>query len=438
MLAANDEELESTRKLSIFKKLLGKQKLATFKKYVLPWELGHIDQYPFDRKFAQKWMFGRVVELGWTEELFGEFDKKRFQNNYGSRSNVDTIGKKYQWIACHELAAYLSDQHELTQDISTGLMEPHELGSRDLDPSVLLTRTEKKPSTGNCWWSPIEYDFEPSLSQKAWIHREEAIPDVSDLIEVINPADESKWCILTASYHWSRSKRSLTTHRNITEKDLFYMLNAYFVKKADESIFFKWATKQDFFGRWMPEPASLNNVYLGEYPWAAAFQIFDNPYNSRRGWSVQTNKKDVPVPIIIAADQYTWEGNNLDSSIEETISFQLPCKWLIDSMHLIWDNASKFLEPSGQLVAFDPSFNSEGPSCLLVRKDSLKKFCADKGYSVVWILYGEKLAWESQSKVIDERLHISGVFRWDDDGITGNTKYSPILWSEFCKLPDSH
>ena len=76
----------------------------------------------FDAELARRWMMQRIIDMGWTVERFGRFD--RYVNRYSDRgrdaNKAERIGKKYQWIAYHELLARLSDNFRMSQDRWSG------------------------------------------------------------------------------------------------------------------------------------------------------------------------------------------------------------------------------------------------------------------------------------------------------------------------------
>lgn len=63
--------------------------------------------------YALKFIF---EELGYTNELFGEYDSSLSRYSYVSRSEVlktERIGKKYEWIAMYNILARLSDRYRI-------------------------------------------------------------------------------------------------------------------------------------------------------------------------------------------------------------------------------------------------------------------------------------------------------------------------------------
>ena len=62
----------------------------------------------YDVRNARRWICKRAHDLGWKQELFAEFDRQMGRGDrYDHR--IERIGKKYQWIAFHELLARLGD-----------------------------------------------------------------------------------------------------------------------------------------------------------------------------------------------------------------------------------------------------------------------------------------------------------------------------------------
>ena len=58
---------------------------------------------------ASRWIFGRVLELGWTPQRFRSYDESvRDDSRYHEGPRTERVGKKYQWIALHELLARIA------------------------------------------------------------------------------------------------------------------------------------------------------------------------------------------------------------------------------------------------------------------------------------------------------------------------------------------
>ena len=110
----------------------------------------------FDKRLIQRYILWRVFDLGWNKEGFGFFD--RFCIVYSGRAAAkpERIGKKYQWIAYHEILAYISDHFQYRERYGAhgehhyqGLWQEH---LRNIDPSSTLRRIP-----GGTSWGPHRF-----------------------------------------------------------------------------------------------------------------------------------------------------------------------------------------------------------------------------------------------------------------------------------------
>ena len=118
-------------------------------------------QRAFDLGLIQRFIFNRVLELGWTADLFGEFDK--YADSHGRHfrdaHKSERIGKKYQWLAYHEVLARIADNFVFAETWSHKDLDyqgPWQVHARDIDPSLTLVKIpeHKRGSTVAPWWPP--------------------------------------------------------------------------------------------------------------------------------------------------------------------------------------------------------------------------------------------------------------------------------------------
>ena len=61
-------------------------------------------------------------------------------------------------------------------------------------------------------------------------------------------------------------------------------------------------------------------------------------------------------------------------------------------MNLHWRGIEgHFYDAAGNLVAFDPSVNATGPGALLVNRELFLKHLDEQGYTLLWVVTGEKV-----------------------------------------------
>jgi len=113
---------------SPLRQALSGEKLIEFESSVLPYLNGDIVDDPgFDISVARRWILSRVLEFGWTAERFGSFNTRVSSYGYHSSQTCkpERMGKKYQWIAYHELLARLTDNFVFKGDDPAGIREPY-------------------------------------------------------------------------------------------------------------------------------------------------------------------------------------------------------------------------------------------------------------------------------------------------------------------------
>jgi hypothetical protein len=138
----------------------------------------------------------------WTAERFGDFDR---QMPSGDRMEhrVERIGKKYQWIAYHELVGRLSDIALLkapSRDEPMLYDGPWQVGTREMDPTVLVTHSKQQESNRQqaTWWAPhtTNWRIDSPESKIAWM--EDEVRDIPDPVQQIDVTDPNgrRWLVL--------------------------------------------------------------------------------------------------------------------------------------------------------------------------------------------------------------------------------------------------
>ena len=182
-------------------------------------ELKSIDQAKsdgsprFDVRAIQRYVLWRVSDLGWTIDRFGEFDRFYIGDHGRAANKPERMGKKYQWIAFHEILAYISDyfQYRKRDFIEEGERQyegPWQESRRDIDPSLTLRSTPGGTSWGPhepAWWGEELYEaWCDDISHSEWLADTQDMPDIGQLLEVVNPKDGSHWLNVNGSFVWKQ------------------------------------------------------------------------------------------------------------------------------------------------------------------------------------------------------------------------------------------
>jgi len=403
-----------------FLKLLNDEQARLYQEVVVPYlRSPREDEDAFDLSIAQRWIFQKVIELGWTPELFGEFDS-RVNPRMRNAHKAERIGKKYQWIALHEFLARVSDNFCFSGNRWSNEPQiyrgPWQIGRRDIDPSCLIRlENQDRDLAQQAWWCPVDHaNWEAETDNVSWLKKDIDLPSVESLIQVTDPHSNNKWLTLNGSYEWQEPTPIGEDTYEAPRRRVWYIINSYIVKKSYSEDFFGWLKEQDFMGRWMPEPSDFYHVYIGEYPWASTFRT---EYSS--GWTKDWRGSKIPYPVVVPCARYMWESG-FDCSNDETVSMNLPSSWLVHELGISGAREkSKFVSSNGDMIAFDPSVDNTGPSALLISELALMEFLRENDYEVFWTVLGEKgfIGGSFSGTEQKSRLELSGACRLESGNV---------------------
>ncbi|MBR6363079.1 MAG: hypothetical protein IKR88_07360 [Bacteroidales bacterium] len=334
---------------------------------------------------AVKWIMDRY---GYKEELFGQYDRTV---GYGRMRQVypfERVGKKYQWIALHEMVARLSDNFPMQESCCVGTApydgtwEPY---IRDFDPTMLVRK--KIPAwyepESRYWWN--SQDYEEWIDDKSeWVRKYDNLPDPSSVIESVDE-NGTRWIAMLASPGW------VEPHEDDEGAycSLWYRIRSYIIDEAHYDNLARWALEQDFSRMEMPEVSDRYEMFSREYYWSSAYRYYEKEGMTRR--SIYDKKKrikiaDVELPCV----RYLWESE-YDHSKPGTVSYLKPSKQLFDGMDMRYSNVDgELLDGNGNLLCFDASANHNCHSYFLVRKDALIHYLQSNHKRILWVLTGEK------------------------------------------------
>lgn len=382
----------------------------------------------FSRKWAQRWVCKRAYDLGWDTELFEGFEQMYAKNLDRSPSKIERIGKKYQWIAFHELLARMSDNlYWLDRGYSdvddSQFWGPWQNHLRDLDPTLWIRETKDSgwDEFENSWWQPFTFPFvNDSLEQqKSWLWDRTIIPSFRELLERTNPFDNKKWTVLRGFSKWSKQPEK--DEDRIPNQDGWFRINTCIVNKNDID-----SVKKELIGKNLCDPGILSpsstghQGFLKEYPWHLCYkEMIDwNEPNSDDNWRELTNIK-----YLVPTNEYEWESSSKDKSLNNSISLYLPNKYLVDelSLSLKQGEYGDWVDSKGNLAFIDPSIKEIGPSYALISSELLKNWLESNNLQLVWVIGGEKQLFTSMASKFFGRLVYSGVYTYTDTGIDGTT-----------------
>ncbi len=376
--------------------------MKDFTSYPLDKDIPKGGLQPFDVKWARRWVFQRVISLGWTPEYFADFDWKSTRFSATSTAHKpERFGKKYQWIAFHELVARVSDNFHMMPEYGGKPViyeGPWQLSLRDIDPTLppplrtlsvdgyaKVGRTFAEDNDG--WWLPDgpRYRDDDPPANEEWGTDQSDIPKFEPLVRR-QDGDGKKWVVLHASYKWANGNLWEQTG-HLRRREMWGQIYSWLVQPKQRKMVVEYLEQHTLMGLWMPDGArNTDAAYLGEMPWAISRDISENIWRP-----VQRYEDEEPTGLKVspAWEDYYWEGNIRDCSIDDEVSSSCPTPVLFDAGTLTWKSGTrKWMDKKGVTVA--QFVESIDHSALLVREDWLKKTLRRAKLDMVFGWLGEK------------------------------------------------
>lgn len=406
-LIAEIEETWPTERLALLRDyddfellgLLTKEELDTWhaaKTWVPPARSERVE-YPTPE--ARRWVFLRVLELGWTPERFGTFDMHHGHGRGREGHKAERFGKKYQWIALHELLARVADNYWMRPDHDDSVVDyvgPWQLSSRDIDPTL----PPRLPSydaeddevlcepfadeVGNPWWVPscpaVEQARAPS---EEWAEASDGEPAERELF-VCRDEDGREWAVLKAYRRWEDGR--IDDEKERLRREIWHHVYGWFVGRGDAQRLVRFLRTRSLMNEWMPMGPSITNVaYIGEMPWALAAEEEHGGWQQARRFDDKRGGPDV-LPV---AAEYFWEGNVWDCSLTHGVRVLTPGRDLFEAGRLRWRPATRCWEDRlGSVVVQHVA--TEGHEMLLADTAWLHRVLEQEGWELVLGLLGER------------------------------------------------
>ena len=390
--------------------------------------------YPpyFDLKEIQRYVLWRVFDLGWTTERFGYFDRFVIRSAGRDASKPERIGKKYQWIAYHEIMAFVSDNFQYREQFGKengdlAYEGPWQDYLRDIDPSCTLRSLRGGTSWDGhttAWWGVSQYAaWGDSSNPRDWLVDNSDLPKIEDLLVVTNTEDGSRWVNGLGYFNWKQPTPADRESTDVERRELWYMFTGYLLQADDVRSFLKWAEGVDFWGRWMPEAPEIYRMFLGEHGWAPASKYFQNEYFGDEGWT--NPERGCPVRIRCVAFEYLHESSGFDCSVDDGYTLRLPASEFVNGLNIRWSGrGADFIDATDRIAVQDPTVYTNGPSALLFREDLLSEFLDREKFAFCWtILGGKEVLSPNFGACYYPSLRISGAYELSGGFAVGSVKH---------------
>jgi len=393
---------------------------------------GKMRRPKFDLKVVQRYVLGRVFELGWTAERFEEFDRN-LQRHGREAHKAERIGKKYQWIAYHEMLAFMADHYQYTcpsgdKEVGSAYRGSWQDDFRDIDPTNVMlppSRTDDDTSGLGVFWVPVAMDqWKPSLAGKAWAQLTSEVPLPSALLFSRDTASASEWVNLWMDHKWSMPRPPYEDSYRDGRRQIWMNMEGTLVKRSDAARLMSREAAREVQQSTVHSSENYE-IFLGEIGWSEAAKHFLAPYYGHS----DLPSKLVGPQVMPASLGYLRERSSRDCSIgEESVRLRAPSEAMLSLLNATWSGVSAtYVNQSGLVVAFDPSVNVAGPSALLVRRETLLEILWHHDLLVCWVIHGEKLdAGGAPDYSVKARRSFQGIFLWDGSEVRGSYSFEAV------------
>ena len=396
----------------------------------------------FDLRLVQRYILWRVFDLGWTAERFGQFDELVNRNNGRQAGKAERIGKKYQWIAYHEILAYISDHYQYWRPYfwsrAGGEREyegPWQDFTRDIDPSwtpSFSVDAATSKAKGPSWWRKPSYPtWDESLSNSEWLGLTADVPSIPELLRPICPDDQSRWLNVNSFFLWAQPHPADVAPSDVERRELWLRCAGFFIRAEDVDGFMAWVRGADAATLNRCEVPELSRIHIGEHGWAPAFKHIEDELDEdemdAEGEPLEhSDRQGFMRP---ASVRYSSKSSDFDCSSETDTLVYLPHHDFIGRVGLKWCGTNaEFLDASGKLATFEPRPQGDEGHAFLIREDLLNRYLSENHLALCWVVQGEKnIIGGGRERVYEGRSTVTAVYRHTESDLEGNTVFERVL-----------
>lgn len=338
------------------------------------------DDYPAGR--ARRWVFRRTLSLGWRPQLFGAEDRTLGRGQGRQAHKAERWGKKYQWMAYHELLARIADNFHAARRFDDS--RPYEglhqmMGERKIDPSVppveyrafaedIQDAPSWRPSPISIpSWPPVPIDFRPYRGDvAAFIADRQNEPSLDRIMVVIDGQGE-RWVLLdtyisqgdpSADKEWRGLQQPFALDSWFAPRSLAADLMPHLasLRRADRADL-------------IDEHGHVDCCYAGEIGWSP-----HHCYHCHRDYrTIEVGGRSWK--LANAVEAVSWEGSLADCSINETVFAAMPSSFVHAKANLVLDERGPSFADGGEVVFtnYDPT-GARSQRALLVKGTWLSRF----------------------------------------------------------------
>ena len=350
-----------------------------------------------DDKKVRRYIWQRIINLGWTPEKFGEFENNLREFGH-ERPRIERISKKYQWIALFEYLGLLTDSAVYLgwNDSPRIIKSFSELEKRNYNPSIaVLPQIEQDDERDNAHLGqpkeshhfnslPVELipKAQDDNARKAWVAA--AFNDMRPFLFCSKQGKE--WVCLLGSWH---AKEPLDFGENWRSAGMkmeqWIHVRAMVLPTKGHQKILDTLKNERFFGNGLEVPEN-RQAWLSEYPWKDSFREIESACaHDDRLWRDKGDTLNISLLSCEVQENIILPNPMLYRGVSDVIG-NLTAPIINPLNHTV-----EIQDHNAQQV-FISTLGKEPK--LFVEKENLLKWLSDTNQTMFWCVLSEKSAYD--------------------------------------------
>ncbi len=365
-----------------------------------------------DARFARRYIWQRIIELGWTPERFSVFERSLgYSGRMSNDKRIERISKKYQWIGLHEYLGHLSDSLLFREWDAPArpLRGAWELYERNYHPELALGVRHKRDAGSEgapAWWGidcPVPtIDF--IEGKRDWVQA----PFQSFESYLRADHEQRRWVVLHAHLNFDEGLGFGVERSTSAQMSQWIDVRAFLIPKAGLPKRLKVLRSVDFYGDGCDIPKA-SQCWVSEYPWHRSFQDVDEYCLNNHTWFRGLNDKGFYLPVCEISDDdrnVLLPAPSLHKDLGVALGHRLSAPTLTAS------GLVEIRDQSGRCVI---KASAQQRSVLMIDEAVLIQYLTARDLALVWAVLSEKSAWNGSTHV-GGLAHQSAVYVLEVNG----------------------
>lgn len=365
-----------------------------------------------DARFARRYIWQRIIELGWTPERFSDFERGLgYSSRFRNGKRIERISKKYQWIGLHEYLGHLSDAllYRVWGASPRPLRGAWELHERDYHPELALGAGQRRDMLSErlpAWWAvdcPV-----PTLDsvdeKRAWV---QSVWQCFDPYLKIDH-EHRRWVVLYTHLNFDENMGFGVDRFTAAQVSQWIDVRALLIPKAELSPQLQVLRSVNFWGDGCDVPKA-SQCWVSEYPWHPLFQDADEDCLHNHTWLRDLSDDGFYLPVCEVSDDdrhVLLPAPSLHRDLGVALGHPLSAPMLTASGSMeIHDNTGRCIVKA----------SAQKGAVLMIDETVVMQYLRARDLTLVWAVLSEKSAWDGANHV-GGLVNQSAVYVLEADG----------------------